>query len=322
MAPLQFDHLDLNLLRVFDALIEERSVTKAGERLGLTASAVSHALNRLRLALNDELFVRGPNGMQPTLRAADIGPRLHQTLLQLRTALAPADFVAAEAEREFTIASSDYGILVLLPAVMAIIRERAPRVGLRVWPVGEATSEHLDAGRVDLAIGAFGRVPERLDAMMLFSEVMVWVLRADHPAAGGPLTLDRLVELPHVIPAMGPQEGAIGGIVVEHGLERYVSRDESSELKEALAARGIRRMIAMTVPNVLAVPSIVEQSDMAALMPRRVAVSVTSRYRLKYFEPPYAPAAYDYSMIWHKTQGLDPGNAWLRGVFREAAAAL
>ncbi len=322
MGPVQFEHLDLNLLRVFDALIEERSVTKAGERLGLTASAVSHALNRLRLALKDDLFVRGPNGMQPTLRAADIGPRLHQTLLQLRAALAPAEFFPAEAEREFTIASSDYGILVLLPAVMAIIRREAPHVGLRVWPLGEGTSENLDSGRVDLAIGAFGKVPERFDSLTLFSEVMVWVIRADHPSAAGPLTLERLVELPHLIPAMGPQESAVGGIVVEHGLERYVSRDESSELKEALAARGIRRMIAMTVPNVLAVPSIVEQSDMAALIPRRVALSAANRYRLKFFEPPYAPAAYDYSMIWHKTQGVEPGNAWLRGVFREAAAAL
>src|SRR6266851_1627370 len=87
-----FEHLDLNLLRVFEALIEERSATRAGSRLGLTQSAISHALNRLRYVMKDELFVRGPDGMQPTERAAEIAPRLRQGLLQLQLALAPSEF--------------------------------------------------------------------------------------------------------------------------------------------------------------------------------------------------------------------------------------
>src|SRR5256885_7423857 len=103
MNSVHFNALDLNLLRVFEALMQERSATRAGERLGLTQSAISHALNRLRYVLQDELFVRGPDGMQPTERAAEIAPRLRQGLLQLQLALAPADFVPERSDRRFTI---------------------------------------------------------------------------------------------------------------------------------------------------------------------------------------------------------------------------
>src|SRR5476649_559075 len=102
MPDINFPSLDLNLLRLFDALAEERSVTRAGARLGLTQSAVSHALSRLRHALQDELFVRGPDGMRPTARAQEIAPMLRQGLEQLHAALAPADFTPAETRRRFS----------------------------------------------------------------------------------------------------------------------------------------------------------------------------------------------------------------------------
>src|SRR5215470_4171142 len=162
MNDVHFHTLDLNLLRVFDALIEERSVTRAGERLGLSQSAISHALNRLRYILNDELFVRVSDGMRPTPRAADIAPRLREGLLQLQLALAPAEFVPARTDRRFTITCGEYIGTVLL------------------------------AGRVDLAIGSFRQVPAPFACEPLFQETRVWVLSADHPAAAGELTLERL----------------------------------------------------------------------------------------------------------------------------------
>src|SRR3954451_10985148 len=100
--------VDLNLLRVFDVMLEERSVTRAGARLGLTQSAVSHALNRLRYALSDDLFVRGPSGMQPTPRALEMGPQVHAAFVQLQAALAPADFSPATSERRFALAAGTY----------------------------------------------------------------------------------------------------------------------------------------------------------------------------------------------------------------------
>src|SRR5215208_7284917 len=134
MQSVHFDSLDLNLLRVFEALMEERSATRAGSRLGLTQSAISHALKRLRYVLNDELFVRGPEGMQPTERAAEIAPRLRQGLLQLQLALAPAEFVPERSDRRFMITCTEYGGAALMPALIARLREEAPHASLTVLP--------------------------------------------------------------------------------------------------------------------------------------------------------------------------------------------
>src|SRR3954452_5979437 len=115
MNEVHFGALDLNLLRVLDALIEERSVTRAGARLGLSQSAVSHALNRLRYALQDELLVRGPDGMRPTPRGAELAPGVRQALTQLRMALTAGPFVPAQSDRRFTIACNDYSSVALIP---------------------------------------------------------------------------------------------------------------------------------------------------------------------------------------------------------------
>src|SRR5215813_8700002 len=200
MNSVNFAALDLNLLRVFDTLIEERNVTRAGERLGLTQSAISHALNRLRYVFGDELFVRGPEGMQPTLRAAEIAPRLREGLIQLQLALAPAEFAPARTDRRFTITCGEYVGAVLIPGFVSRLREAAPNAELRIRPSNMGVAEAVLAGRVDLAIGSFRRVPEWFAYEPLFRETRVWVLSADHRAAGGDeLTLERLAELPHLI---------------------------------------------------------------------------------------------------------------------------
>lgn len=323
MSQIQFGALDLNLLRVFDALVEERSVTRAAARLGLTPSAISHALNRLRYLLKDELFVRGSNGMQPTQRAAEIGPRLRQGLLQLQLALLDTEFVPEQTDRQFTIICGDYVGAVLLPGIMARLRTEAPRAELKIRPSSNHIVEDLDAGRADLALGGFGRIPERFAAELLFSETMVWVLGAAHPFADGPLTLERLVALPHLI--IAPDEGddsAVNGVVVEHGLERRVIRDDSRALEEAFATRKFHRRISLTIPNGLIAPTIVGDSDIAALLPRRLAAASADRYHLKLFEPPYEAPPFDIMTLWHKSLGDQPALTWLRGLFREVAAGL
>ena len=134
MSEMHFNQLDLNLLRVFDALLDERSVTRAGDRLRLSQSAVSHALGRLRLTLDDELFVRRSTGMEPTPRALEIGPALHTALLQMQTALAPAGFDPATTERRFTISAGPYGCAVLMPLVVHTLQEQAPGSTLHIAP--------------------------------------------------------------------------------------------------------------------------------------------------------------------------------------------
>jgi DNA-binding transcriptional LysR family regulator len=322
MNQIQFAAFDLNLLRVFDALIEERSVTRAGARLGLTPSAVSHALSRLRYLVKDELFVRGSAGMQPTPRAAEIAPGLRQGLIQLQQSLTPAEFAPASTDRQFTVICGDYVATVLLPEVVVRLRAQAPNAGLRVRQTGSHVVDELDSGRADLALGGFGRIPERFASELLFRDTMVWTLRNDHPAADRPLTLARLAELRHLIVAPGEDTPAIDGVVVDHGLERRVHRDDAVTFAEAAEARGLSRKVGLTVPNGLIAPNIVANSDMAALLPRRIALAYADRYGLKLFDPPYPSPPFDIVALWRKSLGDQPALTWLRGLFREVAEAL
>jgi DNA-binding transcriptional LysR family regulator len=323
MNLVHFLGLDLNLLRVFDTLIEERSVTRAGERLGLSQSAISHALNRLRYVLGDELFVRGPDGMQPTARATEIAPRLRQGLMQLQLALSPAEFVAAQTERRFTIVCGEYVGTVLVPALAARLRAEAPRAEFRIRPSNTGVAEPLLAGRADLAIGSFRRIPEYFAYESLFQETRVWVLNADRLAAWQELTLERLAGLSHVmIAATGEDEQAVGGYVVDHGLERLVMRSEVGLLQGALATHGLRRVVGLTTPHFLAALAVVSQSDMAAPLPRRLAAAFAAGYHLRLFEPPYPSPPFEIMGLWHRDHEGDPAVAWLRSVVREVAYAL
>jgi DNA-binding transcriptional LysR family regulator len=322
LSQIQFGTLDLNLLRVFDALIEERSVTRAAARLGLTPSAISHALNRLRYLLKDELFVRGSNGMQPTPRAAEIGPRVRQGLAQLQLALVDTEFMPELTNRQFNVICGDYVGAVLLSGVMARLRAEAPMAELRIRPSSDHIVEDLDAGRADLALGGFGRIPDRFASELLFSDTMVWTLSADHPFASGPLTLERLAALPHLIVAPGEDDRAFDGVVIEHGLERRVIRDDADALDGATSDQGIARKVSLTIPNGLAAPIIVGGSDIAALLPRRLAIAYAERYRLKLFKPPYDSPPFDIMALWHKRLGDQPALTWLRALFRKVAAEL
>jgi DNA-binding transcriptional LysR family regulator len=323
MNNLHFNTLDLNLLRVFDALMEEHSVTRAGERLGLSQSAISHALNRLRYVLNDELFVRMPDGMRPTMRAAEIAPRLREGLLQLQLALGPAEFDPARTERRFTIACTEYVGSTLVPPFVARLRHLAPNAELRIRPSNMGVAESLLAGRVDLAIGSFRRIPEPFIYEALFPETRVWVLSAEHPAAQEDLTLERLASLPHlIISATGEDEHAVDGYVSEHGLERLVTRGDAGLLQGALAAHGLRRVVRLTTPHFLAALAVVSQSGMAAPLPRRLAAAFAEQYRLKIFEPPYPSPPFDIMALRHRDHGDEPAIVWLRGVLREVAANL
>lgn len=323
MNTVHFGALDLNLLRVFDALIEERSVTRAGERLGLTQSAISHALSRLRYVLDDELFVRGPEGMRPTRRAAEIAPRLRQGLLQLQLALTPADFVPEQTTRRFTIICGEYVGAVFIPALVARLRDAAPLAQIRIRPSNMGVAEALLAGRADLAIGSFRRVPEWFACEPLFEETRVWVVSDRHPAAWQELTLERLAALPHlIISATGEDEQAVAGYVVDHGLERLVMRSEVGLLQGALAARGLSRAVGLTTPHFLAALAVLSRSDMAAPLPRRLAIAFAGAYRLKLFEPPYTSPPFEIMTLSHREHGNEPAILWLRDIVRQVAAEL
>ena len=323
MPEIHFSALDLNLLRVFDALAEEGSVTRAGIRLSLTQSAVSHALGRLRHVLGDELFVRGPDGMRPTARALEIAPRLRQGLDQLQHALTPAAFVASETRRRFTIAASTYIGATLMPAAIDLIRREAPGAEVRLRPITQTVAEDLQTGRIDVAIGGFGAPAPRFAKEALFQESIVWALRADHPAAQtGALTLQDLANLPHIILASADEDRAVEGRVSEGGLERLVIWDDAGALDLALAERGWRRTIGFTAQDPITALAVASRTDMAALAPRRLALTFAEQLGLRLFEPPYPspPAAID--ILWRHDLSRSPPIEWLRGRLRAAAAQL
>jgi DNA-binding transcriptional LysR family regulator len=174
-----------------------------------------------------------------------------------------------------------------------------------------------------LAIGSFRRIPERFGHEPLFEESRVWALSDDHPEADEELTLERLAALSHlIITATGEDENAVGGYVVDHGLERLVTRSEVGLLQGALAARGLRRQIGLTTPHFLAALAVVSQSQMAALLPRRLAAAFAERYRLRLYDPPYPSPPFEIMSLWQRDLGSEPALAWLRSVLREVAARL
>jgi DNA-binding transcriptional LysR family regulator len=323
MPDINFPTLDLNLLRVFDALAEEGSVTRAGVRLGLTQSAVSHALGRLRYALQDPLFVRGPDGMRPTARGQEIAPRLREGLHQLQLALAPAEFVPADTNRRFTVAASGYVCMVLMPLVIPAFQLAAPGAELRLQTTGTALGDDLQTGRIDLAIGGFGRADARFGREQLFVEETVWVMRADHPAAAGErLSLEALAATPHMMIATAEEDHAVDGRVSEGGVERRVILDDRGALESALAGSGWKRTIGLTVPDPQSALAIVGQTDMAVLVPRRLAAAFAGRYRLKLFDPPYRSEPFVMETLWRRDLSRSPPLDWFRGRLRAAADRL
>ena len=316
MREVHFQTLDLNLLRVFDALSEERSVTRAGERLGLTQSAVSHALNRLRYALEDELFLRGPDGMKPTPRATEIWPELRRGLLLLQHAVAPTEFDASEAERVFNLAASSYTSEVLLPRLVERVRAEAPKVQLNVRGLDAGVPEALEAGRLDMVIGVFGRIGEVFSRLTLFEERLVWAVRADHPAAQGEDPQKALQKALLVV--LTPGDEGVDGERSNRLLERRVLWDELASDRAPLG-RDARSRVRVMVDNAHAALATVGSSDLVGLAPRRLAQSRCEALGLRLLEAPGLGRGTAVEAVWRTDQTSHPALTWLREKLVEAA---
>ncbi len=315
-------NLDLNLLRVFDVLLEERSVTRTGARLGLTQSAVSHALNRLRYMLSDELFIRGPAGMQPTPRAVEMGPQVHAALNQLQAALAPSDFDPATSERRFTVIAGAYASAVLAPRVASQLAEAAPQSELMIAELALDVLERLDARRADFLVGNVLAAPERFARETVLTEELVWVVRKDHPAfQGDDIDLERLVSTPHVVIGRN-----MPGLIEEGGERRpFVSRaswEDAGAFEAAMAARGLTRRVGVSVPDTYTALAVASRTDMATLVPRRLAQLSAQGGRVKLVEPPYESPTVDVNLLYLRDRLAEPAVAWMRELIRNVAASL
>jgi DNA-binding transcriptional LysR family regulator len=319
-STVRLSTLDLNLLLVFDALYAERSVTRAGHRLSLSQSAVSHALGRLRERFGDDLFVKGADGMMPTARARAVAPKVHSSLSALQTALVDTQFDPALSERCFTIAADPYARAVLLPGLIASLRTCAPGVELRIKPGFAGLTDALDNGELDLAIASYRQVPDRLGVLDVLEERHVWALRADHPAAGEKLTLARLADLPHLVRVIPGDEDAGADLpAAGRGLVRRAMQDDDGAFARALAGIGRRRSVHLTMPDSYAALAAVGASDLAALVPERMGRQLADRFGLRLFDPPYPSPPVRLSMVWELANGESPAMVWLRGLVEHAA---
>jgi DNA-binding transcriptional LysR family regulator len=322
MSDFHFNRLDLNLLKVFDALLDERNVTRAGARLGLSQSAVSHALGRLRQLLGDELFVRRSSGMDPTPRALEIGPAVHTALLQMQTALAPAGFDPAATERRFSISAGPYGCAVLIPQVVRLLGRHAPGATLQVTPYGAGTVEALDTGRVDAALMGQDTPSRRFRFQTLFTETMVWIVRKGHALTEGELTLERLRETPHILVSGFEDpfdaESAPGG----PGLRYRRGWDRQESQPSELARRMPPRKVAVLTPDSVSALAIAARSDMAALVPRRLAEGSGGVGRVSILPELLPPFTLEIGAVFREDRLVDPAVAWLSRILAEAAQGL
>jgi DNA-binding transcriptional LysR family regulator len=310
---------DLNLLRIFDVLLEERNVTKAGQRLGLSQSAVSHALNRLRHMLNDELFVRAPSGIKPTPRALEIGARVHGAMVELQAALAPADFDPATTRRQFNLAAGNYTAAVLAPTLAARLAELAPQARLALSAYGADLLDQMDARAIDFAVAGVMSAPTRFTQERLIAEDLVWAVSADSPLArANAVDLALLAATPHVVvgknAAVAEQPGG-------RGLVMRASWEDAGALDLALASQGLTRQVGVSVPDTYAALAVAARTDMATLVPRRLARTWTAG-RLKLIEPPYPSPQVDIALILLRDRLEEPPIAWMRELLHAVAAKL
>lgn len=293
--------MDLNLLRVFDTLMELRSVTRAADRLGLTQSAVSHALGRLRHTLGDQLFVRGAQGLQPTTRAAEMAGGVREGLRRISETLSPTDFAARDSGRRFTLSATTYFCTLLIPALVARARIEAPSVSFRIVPLSEQLAAALDRGDVDLAFGTFARAPGRFVVDPLFDDEMVWICAAGGPESKRTFDPERIVTLPRVsIAARGPFDAAPSGSGDERLTSGYAGSDAG--LDEATIVYDSQTAVTLAAAT-----------DMVALVPRRIAERAASSVTVL---GPDGGRPLPVSMLWHSRQRADPAFEWLRGVIR------
>ena len=288
--------LDLNLLVALDALLTERSVTRAAARVGLGQSAMSHNLARLRALFGDELLTRAPDGMRPTPRALALTDPVRVALSQIQALVSQAEpFDPRTAERTFRIGLPDSVEVLLGPALLAFLCTAAPGLRLRLYTIDSLQLlGDLDADRFDLAIGigAFAEGQAHHKRRLLFTETYLCMFSAERAGVSAPISLADYVRLPHVLTSL--------------------RRGERGVVDDALAKLGLKRTVALTTPRFLAVPFLVAGAPVVTTMHARLARFFAEALGLSLSPPPVELPEVAISLLWHASHDHDPGHMWLR----------
>jgi DNA-binding transcriptional LysR family regulator len=322
IVSVSFKTLDLNLLKVFDAVMEERSVLRASQKVALSQSAVSHSLARLREMLDDDLFVRTATGMQPTARALTMAPQVRQALRSLELAVEQPTFAPAISTKQFTLAANDFTTMVLAPPLLKILSREAPAIDLTIKPVTRIDlAEQIDLGRIDVAVGVFSAPPSRFRSALLFEYDDVLIIGGERKLGG--LDKAKLATLPLVVVSFGgEQEGAVGGFISERGLARRSEMYDRPALERALADSERPLRIAVSLPHFLALPALLVDSELAAIVPRPLARALEQAHAITTYELPYTTAPVEVRLLWHERVEHEPSHEWLHEVLRRATDGL
>jgi DNA-binding transcriptional LysR family regulator len=303
IATMNISAVNLNLLAAFQALVEEKNVTRAAKRMGVTQPAMSSTLAQLRELFDDPLFRRTSHGLEPTPRALALREPIHEGLRLLASALTEPSFDPRTAQRTFVIAASDYVEFVLLPPLLRHLQRHAPNVRIAVTPWGlHEVPAFLAHGEADLMIGYYDTLPPHHAGSMLFSEEYTCIVRRNHPRVKKKLTLSTYLELGHVLVSEKP--GSPGSV------------------DRALAKRGKARTVAARVSHFLMVPMLISRTDLVAAISRRVAEPFAEPLKLSLFPPPIALPRAHVHQAWHTQMETDPAHRWLRDTVAEVASAL
>jgi len=303
---MDYHGIDLNLLAAFDALMNERNVTRAATQVGVSQPAMSAALSRLRKLLGDPLFLRSADGLLPTPRARELAEPIAQALRQIgATLLKGTEFSPHEATLTFNLGMPDYPAFVLLPTLLNVIATQAPGIDINVHAFNDRDRavDLLDAGVIDAAIGVPPTQPEgRILTRPILQDTFVTIVASDHPAARGQMDIDTYLSLSHVLASPEGQR---------HGL-----------VDEALAQQSKQRRVALTLPHMFAVPAVVARTRMTATVMKRVALNSTAEGKLALFLPPIALPEIVLHVIWHRRSDGHPAQQWLREVIASVASSL
>jgi DNA-binding transcriptional LysR family regulator len=294
--------VDLNLLVALDALLSEKHVTRASQRIGLSQPAMSNALGRLRATFGDELLVRTSTGMMPTPRALELVEPVRQLLRQVERILeSDAGFDPARSDRAFAIRMSDILAYLILPPLVAR-KPRPSRVTYSIVHLPPAqTVDALERDEIDVAVSMGLEHSNAILHEKVLKDRMVCVMRSAHPIAGRRLTLDSFLAQEHLKQSMSPTD------------QRFVD--------SVLADTGHRRRIALNVPHWLVVPHVLKQTDLLVVMPGLLATALMDD-ELRMFELPFDSAPFDWRMYWHRRHDQSPASRWIRQELREVCAAL
>ena len=300
MHRMNLASVDLNLLVALDALLAERSVTRAARRLGLSQPAASHALGRLRYLLGDPLLVRSGSQMVLTPRAETLVGRVRAALDAAANVLeAPGAFDPARETRPLRLAGTDFTQVGLLPRLSARLAEEAPALDVWVHPNSDEMLSLVAQGEIDIALGPVRGLAVNLEKESLFEERFVCMVREGHPLARGRVTIERFAKARH---AMIAPRGTAGGIV-----------------DDLLLRHGLARRVALRIPHFLVAPHVVAQTDLVLTLPERVARLYEKHLAIRILRLPMEVPGFTVSMVWHVRSQSDPAQVWIRRMIREVA---